>query len=237
MSDQIPDAKVTGDGTVAAGTYGTITLNGAGTITGDVACHELKVNGAGKCSGAVKADVITVNGTGTFDGTVQAAEFVVNGTADVHSSVGAGVLRVKGTLTLDGGLAAREIELRGELRSGGDVTAERLFGEGRFRVAGNVEVADIDLRLQLKSSANEITCQKMVLRVPEGITAVFSAFSDRELQVASVNGGELELIGTVASVVKGSRVTLGEGCRVGRVEYTEVLQKLSGALVTEEVKV
>lgn len=234
---QIPDAKINGDGTIIAGTYGTITINGAGTVTGDVVCTELKINGAATCKGSVKADKITVNASGTFDGSVQAGEFTINGSADVHAGVGAGRMRVAGSCSLDGGLAVHELELKGELRAGGDVDAQRIFGEGKFVVAGHVHADEIDLRLHGRSSAQEVTADKIILRVPEGITAVFSAFTDRQLVADSVSGGELQLIDTVVSLVHGTRVTLGEGCRVGRAEYTEALQKLAGALVTEELKV
>jgi cytoskeletal protein CcmA (bactofilin family) len=237
MTDELIDARINGDGTVAPGTYGTIVLNGAGTITGDVTCRELKINGAGRCRGSVTADVVTVNGTGTFDGPVQAAELSVSGTADVHAGIGAGVLKVRGTVSADGGIHARDIDLKGDLRTGGGVKADKLFGEGRFAINGPLEAGDIDLRIHGKSSASEITCERMILKVPDGITAVFSAFSDRELAAATVRGGELELISVVASLVSGTKVTLGEGCRVGRVEYSDTLQKLSGALATQERKV
>lgn len=237
MTTTAPDAKINGDGTVAAGTYGVITLNGAGTVTGDVVCAELKVNGAGRCQGSVKADIVTVNGSGTFDGPVQAGEMVVAGSADVHAGAGIGRLRVTGTCALDGGVAAREVELRGDLRVGANLEADKMFGEGRFTVGGMLNVGDIDLRLHGRSSANEIGCERMILRVPDGITAIFSAFADRKLVATSVEGDELQLINTEASAVRGARVTLGEGCRIGRVEYSETLTKLAGALVTEEIKV
>lgn len=237
MADQIPDARINGDGTVTAGTYGTITLNGAGTVTGDIQCRELRVNGAGKCKGAVRADSVTVNGAGTFDGSIQASELIVNGSADIHAGVGAGRLKVAGTCAIDGGLAAREMDLRGEVRVGGDVEADSLTGEGRFAVNGMLNAGTIDLRIHGHCSANEIGCERMVLRVPEGFTAIFSVFTDRKLTAQTIEGDELELINTTAKVVRGARVTLGEGCDIELVEYSDVLQKLAGARVREERKV
>lgn len=237
MTEQLTDARINGDGTVSAGTYGSITLNGAGTITGDVQCHELKVNGAGTAKGAVRADSVTVNGAGTFDGPVQATDFAVNGSADVHAGVGASRLKVYGTTAIDGGVAAHAVELRGDLRVGGDLEAESLTGEGRFAVSGMLNVGTIELRLHGRCSAREIGCARMVLRPPEGLTAILSAFTDRKLVVETIEGDELELIDTTAKVVRGARVTLGEGCTVDLVEYTEVLQKLTGAQVREERKV
>lgn len=237
MAEQNPDAKINGDGTVPAGTYGAITLNGAGTITGDVECAELKVNGAGRCQGAVRADRVTINGTGTFDGPVQAGEFVANGNADVHAGMGAGRMRVFGTVALDGGLNVRELELKGELRVGAGVEADRVTGQGRFVVNGKFKANDIEFRLHGRSSANEIDAQRLILRAPEGFAAVLSSVVERKLIAPRVLGGELQLVDTESSLVRGAKVTLGEGCRVGRAEYSDVLQKLAGALVTEEVKI
>lgn len=237
MSDHLSDAKINGDGTVGPGSYGTITLNGAGTITGDVRCHELRVNGAGTCKGAVQADSIVVNGAGTFDGTLQTSELVVNGTADIHAGVGVGRLKCAGTCAIDGGMAAHDLDLRGDLRVGGGVDAKSLRGEGRFNVNGAVTIGDIEFRLHGRNAAASITCDRMILRVPEGIGALFSAFADRRLTAETIVGAELELIDTTARVVRGGNVTLGAGCDIELVEYTGVLQKLAGAQVREERKV
>lgn len=237
MTEQTTDARINGDGTVSPGTYGTITLNGAGTVTGDVTCRELKINGAGKCQGAVKAESVIVNGAGTFEGPVQANEFTVNGSATVRSGVGAGRLRIMGSCALDGGLAAHEVELRGDLRVGGDLESDTLIGEGRFTVDGMLNAGTIDLRLHGRSAATEIGCERMVLRVPEGITAIFSAFADRRLTADSIEGDDLQLIGVHAKVVRGGVVTAGEGCRIDLVEYTESFTRLASAEIAEERRI
>ncbi len=237
MVEDVGDARIDGDGTVSSGTYGAIVLNGAGTITGDVQCRELTVNGVGRCRGSVRAEVATVNGAGTFEGPVQAGEFKANGTVDIHAGLGVGRLKVTGTCTVDGGVAAHEVELRGDLRVGGGVDADSLTGEGRFAVDGVLNAGTIDLRLHGRNSAAGIGCGRMVLRVPDGIAAILSAFADRRLTVETIEGDELELIATTARVVRGGRVTLGEGCEIDLVEYTGTLTKLAGAHVREERKV
>jgi len=237
MSETLNDAKIAGDGTIASGTYGTITINGAGTVTGDVQCRELKINGAGKCKGSVKADSITVNGASTFEGPVQSGEVQVNGSADLHAGMGVGRLLVRGTCGLDGGLAAHEVDLRGELRVGGDLTAEQFTGEGRFVVNGLLNADVIDLKLHGRSSAREIGGERITLRLPEGFTSIFSMFSDRRLIADSIEADDVYLIDTIAKVVRGARVVLGEGCEIDLVEYTEKLERIAGAQVREERRV
>ncbi len=236
MTEQVNDARVNGDGTISGGSYATIVINGAGTVTGDVVCKELKINGAGRCTGAVKADLINVNGAGTFDGAVQAGEMVVNGSADVHAGMGIGRLKIRGTCALDGGLAAHEVELRGEIRVGGDLQAERFTGEGRFAINGLLNADTIDLRIHGRSAAREVGGEHIVLRAPEGFSSIFSVFSDRRLVTDSIEADEVQLISTTAKVVRGARVTVGEGCEIELVEYTESLQRLAGAQVREERK-
>jgi len=237
MAETLNDARVAGDGTIGGGEYGTITINGAGTITGDVQCRELKMNGAGKAKGAVKADSIAVNGAGTFDGPVQAGEMQVNGSSDVHAGMGVGRLLVRGTCGVDGGVAAHEVDVRGDLRIGGDLTAEKFTGEGRFVVNGLLNADVIDMKLHGRSSAREIGGERITLRVPDGFTSIFSMFSDRRLIADSIEADDVYLIDTTAKVVRGARVTLGEGCEVELVEYTETFERLAGAQVREERKV
>lgn len=237
MSDNVSDAKIAGDGTIGAGTYGTVTINGAGTVTGDIECRELKINGAGKCRGAVKADSVAVNGAGTFDGPVQAGSVQVNGSADVHAGMGVGRLLIRGTCGLDGGLAAHEIDIRGELRVGGDLTAEQFVGEGRFVVNGLLNADIVDLKLHGRSSAREIGGERITLRIPEGFSSLFSMFSERRLVADVIEADDVYLIDTTAKVVRGARIVLGEGCDIDLVEYTERLDRVPGAQVREERKV
>jgi cytoskeletal protein CcmA (bactofilin family) len=237
MSEGLHDARVNGDGTVSPGTYGSVLINGAGVISGELRCRELTINGTGRCAASVEADSISINGGATFEGPVRTSEFKCVGSTDVHAGMGVSRLKVRGKLSMDGGLAAGEVDLGGELRVGASATVDSLTGEGRFVVGDVLESARIELRIHGQSAANTVRCQTMRLRAPEGFTAVFTAFADRRLVADTIEGGELELIDTTAKLVRGARVTLGEGCRIDVVEYSDVLQKLAGAQVGEERRV
>lgn len=230
-------SAVNGTGTMPGGKYGTLAINGSGTIDGDVECEELRINGAGRIGGSVTAQSVKVNGQGTFDGPVSAQEFDLNGQTDVHGGAGVGVLRVKGSMSLDGGVAAREVDLRGEIKVGGDLEADSLTGEGRFVVKGMMSADVIDLKLHGQSAAGEIGGERITLSEPTGITSLFSMFGDRKLTCDSIEADDVWLVYTTAKVVRGSRVTLGEGCDVELVEYTDSFTRAAGARVGEERKV
>jgi len=239
MSDTTNEAKVHGEGTIGPGTYGNVSINGVGTVSGDVVCADLRINGVGTCKGAVKADSATVNGTGRFDGQVQIGDLTVNGEATAQQSAGIGVLKVKGRTGIHGGLAAHTVDVRGELTVGENLEADELEGEGAFRVGGLLNAGRISFRLHGESSAREIGGESITVLGPRGFVpaALLGLFSEKRLTADSIEGDDVTLEYTTAKVVRGARVSIGEGCKVESVEYTESLSRLADAVITEERKV
>ncbi len=239
MSDTMNDAKIAGEGTIGAGTYRTLNINGVGTVTGDVVCTELKINGVGTCKGAVKADSATVNGTGRFDGQVQIGDLTVNGEASAMQSAGIGALKVKGRTTVGGGLAAHTVDVRGELVVGDNVDADSFEGEGAFRVGALLNSERVSFRLHGQSSAREIGGESITVLGPRGFVpaALLGLFSEKRLTAELIEADDVTLEYTTAKVVRGARVSIGEGCKIGTVEYGESLSRLADAVITEERKV
>lgn len=238
MNDQVNDVRIAGEGTVGAGSYGTVTINGAGTVHGDITCTEIRINGAGTCKGAVKADTAVINGTGRFDGQVQIGDVTVNGEATAMQSAGIGVLRVKGRMQIKGSLAARTADVRGELSVGENVEAESFEGEGAFKVGGLLNSERVSFRLHGESSAREIGGENITVLGPRGFVpaALLGLFTEKRLTVDTIEGDDITLEYTTAKMVRGARVSIGEGCKIGTVEYTESISRLADAVIAEERK-
>lgn len=232
-------ARIAGDGAIGGGTYSDVSINGAGTVTGDMVCTTLKINGAGTCKGSVRSDSVVVNGSGRFEGQVQLGELTINGDAAMKQSAGIGSLDVKGRGTVGGGLNARSVMTRGELVVGEDVSAESFEGEGAFRVGGLLNSGRVSFRLHGEAKAREIGGENVTILGPRGFVAasLIGLFSEKRLTVDSIEADDVTLEYTTAKVVRGARVSIGEGCRIGTVEYTESLVKLADAQVAEERKV
>jgi len=237
--NQVSDAKIMGEGTIGAGTYAAISMNGVGTLSGDVVCTELRINGVGTCKGDVKADVATVNGTGRFEGQMQIGDLTVNGEASATQSAGIGTLKVKGRTDIAGGLAAHSVDVRGELTVGENLEADELEGEGAIRVGGLLNAGRISFRLHGQSSAREVGGESITVLGPRGFVpaALLGLFSEKRLTADLIEGDEITLEYTTAKVVRGARVSIGEGCKIETVEYTDTLARLADAVIAEERKV
>ena len=149
------DVQINGGGTLDSGSYRTVTINGVGTIRGDIACETLRINGATTASGEVRAGTVEVNGTARIDGSLQAQSLVVNGETTLSRGAGIGTVTVKGQAHL----------LRGPQRSLGRRERERqLLGDG---LLGDIVVEGI-------ASADRFvaTTVKIGLHGPSSVRAI-----------------------------------------------------------------
>ena len=234
------DMKINGDGTMSGGTFGAITINGAGSVNGDADATDVRINGAGTINGKLVAQSITVNGTGTFNGSVQAGEMNVNGDASIRDGAGVGRFTIKGNTSVGGGLAANELDVRGFLRAGGDCEAESFSAEGGFTIGGLLNAGTIDIKVFGPCSAREIGGEKIVIRAPQGlqsITQIFTFWTEKRLEAQTIEGDEVTLEAVTAQTVRGANVTIGPECRIELVDYTGGYTVDPGASVGEARKV
>lgn len=234
MADQQRmDVKVAGDGALQGGVYGNITVNGAGSINGDIDCLTFKVNGASTNNGRLVAQTMVVNGTATVNGELQAGLLKVNGDTSVRDGAGVGQLIVNGNCQVGGGLATHQVELKGYLKAGGDLETDSLVGDGAFQIGGLLNAGSIDIRLHGPASAREVGGERISVKLGTGWGSLLAFFADKRLTTDSVEADEVALEYTTAKVVRGKNVTIGQGCAVGLVEYTESYTPLPGASVGE----
>lgn len=231
------DARIAGEGQLSGGNYGAVTINGAGSIKGDVVASSIRVNGAATAQGNVKADTIVVNGSASFGHEVQATQFTVNGDSSVAEGVGVSVLKAKGRFYVGGGIAAHDFDARGEVTVLGDVSSDRFFAEGALTVGGLLNAESIEIKLHAPSKAREIGGRHVSVKQGRGIASVFTFFAEKRLTVDTIEADDVVLEFVTAKVVRGARVDIGEGCNIDLVEYTDDLKQHAGATVGRAVKV
>ncbi|MCL6518026.1 bactofilin [Alicyclobacillus sp.] len=226
------DLTITGEGTLAGGTYGRVRIRGEGELHGDIACEALRVLGNCRAEGRLDAQVVDVTGTLDVADGMRGGRVLGRGTVTVRKDAVWSQVRYRGVLTVDGGCRADRLDVRGMLNVGGDLDAEACVIAGTLTVEGFVNAESLELVLFGPSRAGGIGGGKVWVR-PSRMP--FAA--DGELTVDEVEGDEVVLDRTIARVVRGGRVTIGRGCRVDVVEYREAYEADPRAEVGEARKV
>jgi len=246
MNDKRNSASISGAGTISAGTYTRVSISGAGKVIGDIVAEELKISGAGKVAGRAEVREIVTSGSAAFASDVIADEMRVSGSARIDGQARVKELKCSGTFKVEKGITAEYVKVSGSLRVGGDAESEIFKASGGFKIEGLLSADRIEIRLGGHCYAREIGGERIEVRrggwrekgiLLDGLVKLFTGGGTAALETKQVEGDEIELEDTQAEVVRGKKVVIGPGCRIGRVEYSESLKVAPDAVVKERVKV
>lgn len=216
-----PDLKFMGDTKTAGGTFGNVKMTGNSAFSGDVDCLKLTQIG--------ELDV---------QGSLRAKEFKLTGECETGGRLDAGVVGGRGEIRCGSGIRGERIDFTGSIRANGDVEADSLELDGAIYVAGLLGADSLDVKMYGPCRAKEIGGTRIRLRRSRAtkLMNLANVKEDAVFQAEQIEGDTVELEHASVGVVRGNRVKLGPGCRIGRVEYRDELNVHAGAAVKETVK-
>ncbi|ANS76074.1 hypothetical protein AWM70_17025 [Paenibacillus yonginensis] len=236
------DLNISGMSTTAGGVYRDVRIDGMAKVNGDLDCVSLRINGTLGMKGSVKSEEITVNGMGTIDGPVESKEIRIDGMFTLKGEVRCTDLDVNGKSKIEGRLQGDKINIGGEVTVKGDVQCEAFETEGNIKLEGLLNAETVDIRLHSLSTVKEIGCERIDVRRIErgggfGFLKNFSLMGGPRLKVDLIEGDDIFLEDTEADTVRGTRVYLGRGCKIRRVEYRESLQTDDDTVIGQSLQV
>lgn len=222
------DFHAAGAGTIHAGEYDKISASGAWTLAGEARCTSLSTAGSFRARENIICE--------------QKAEFA--GSAHLEKSITTEKLHAGGSLHVDGGVKTEELEVGGLLRVS-SIEAEEISVHGKLECAGMVNAERVELRFDEGGNAGFIGGS--VIEITQGKTGMGKnlrnlfwgkAASPLNFKVSEgIEGDEIFLEYVTAPTVTGRNVTVGPGCRIGRVQYENYINVSPDAEVGERVKV
>jgi cytoskeletal protein CcmA (bactofilin family) len=220
--------------------YSNLDINGVATASGGQ-YEQVNIEGVGKVEGDVRAASFRLNGVATVRGSVETERLESNGKLKIEGLLSAGTSHMDGYTDVLGSLSGEHVTSKGLLQIRGDCELERFDAEGGFVIDGLLNAGFVNVQLYGRAKTREIGCESILVRKiaksqwKEMLRKMFGK-SAAGLEAGTIEGDDVDLEYTAASVVRGNRVTLGPGCRIGRVEYRTELKKHPAAQVGEERK-
>jgi cytoskeletal protein CcmA (bactofilin family) len=217
------DLKFMGDSHHPGGQFRDVAIMGRVVLEGDVTCRGFACMGEARLLGGLQSGHTGIMGQTTVAGPLDAGDFKVLGQMNCDGPVRARMLNCMGQLRAGGQVDAGGIKLFGELRVQGDCNVDVFQSWGSFQVEGLLSVDKLQVKPHGLCRAREIGGAKIEVLRRWGrlgwLTGLLSAGGDR-LEVETVEGDDIHLEYTQATVVRGARVRIGRGCRIGTVEYS-----------------
>ena len=241
------DLKVNGYMSLSGGIFNDVEVNGGVELSDAVDCINLYANGMININGGLKADYARIKGKAYVKGSLDCGDFIVSGRADIDGGAKVKKLGIEGSAVVKGAIDAEEITVKGEIKSSEGINAESFHGMGRFRIEGLLNADKIRMEIFAgcrvgEMGGQEITVKRSRYRLGRFVGKILRVlfgpgFHDGLLEADTIEGDEIYLEYTDAKIVRGRNVTIGEGCRIGLVEYKDTFRQGHRAIVEQSKKV
>lgn len=202
--DNKMDISIVGDGSSAGGVYGKVKVIGDASFNDNLSCDLFKCTGTSVIYGSLEATEIKITGTLTL------TDRAVSN--DGEDGIQASGLHAK----------AEHIKVVGELHLSGDCQAENIKLNGRLTIAGMLSAEHMTLKIMGPSEVKEMGGS--IISVKSGRLNDLFTGNKSILKAQIIEGDDIELENTEAEIVRGDKIKIGPGCRIGKVEYRSSLQ-------------
>ena len=243
MEENLNDLRLSGAGNAGGGKFLNVRLSGACSINGSIECTDLHCSGASEIRGGVKAKHIKTSGSSDIKGEVSAEEITISGASHIRGDVSTNNIKTSGASEIKGNLSANKVEISGASEINGNCNAESFIARGGFDIGGLLNADNIDIEIDGRCRAREIGGEK--IKVVEGyrvgsslgkmLNSIFTS-ERKELTVSIIEGDDIFLEYTMASIVRGNKVVIGKGCNIHTVEYKDSIEVDPKAHVSEQKK-
>ena len=261
-NETIGDLRISGSGSAGGGRYKNISISGSGKITGDISCERFSISGSGKVIGSISANSFrisgsgkvtndltcmkgSINGSGTVEGSVHGGSFSISGSGGVNGNFKGDEFIIRGSGKVGGRINATRVKLHGATSVGQGIEGEIIDISGGIRTPGMINGDEVNIEVGSTTEVEEIGATRVNVVKAEKVMGLFgriffSLFGRKNygyLTIRTIEADEIYLENTIADVVRGNKITIGEGCKIKKIEYRDTLcKKDENSTISEEVK-
>ncbi|QAY65939.1 hypothetical protein [Paenibacillus protaetiae] len=219
-----PDMRMQGIWNGGGGRYSAVELDGVGKVAGDVEADRFISNGVATIQGGLTAAVMQFNGRLKVEGGIAGQELLLEGQLKAKGPLHADRCKINGAISIEGDCSAEQFEATGGIKIGGLLNG----GQISIMMQGPSKIKEIGgEQIEVQRAKRELWSKLLGAAVPKWTPS---------LEAQHIEGDEVRISYTNAEVVRGDRVFIGPGCRIGLVEYRTELQIDPDAAIREEKK-
>jgi len=221
------DLNISGMGRTGGGVYKDVKIDGMGKVGGDIDCLKFTSNGTVGIEGSLHAESMSINGTAKVEGPTMLDKMVIGGMSTFKDQVQCRDVFINGRATFDKSLKSDTVEVQGILKTKEDVQCESFSVKGHFTIDGLLNAGQVDIKMNLPCSAQEIGGENIVVRKWKSSKfweQLHHGFSTR-MTAHIIEGDLINLEYTEADTVRGNDVRIGPGCTIRLVEYKNTIHQ------------
>ncbi|WP_100487936.1 hypothetical protein [Sporolactobacillus pectinivorans] len=234
--EKTKNLTIMGESSTRGGKFDKVRVMGECEVHGNLETESCKVMGECAVDGNMSCGYFRNMGEVTVSGQLAADEMRLLGQTTVKEQCSVRKSGIFGELICEKSMSGEEAHVHGMLHVRGNVSLERLDMKGGIFVDGLLNCGTIEILMKFDADnyVHEIGTESISVKKKHSI---FNHGSLINFQVDTIEGDDIDLEYTTARVVRGARVSIGTGCKIDRVEYSEQYTLQKHAEVGRAVKV
>ena len=236
------DMRISGSGKIPAGEYGHVSVSGSGRLSGLVRCDTFSSSGSSKGDSMACRESFRVSGSSSFSESVSAGSVGVSGAFSCGGDMTAvETISCSGSVRCKGNVKSDQLSVSGVLTADGDAEAEEIRVHGCINCGGLLNAETLEIRFKQGMSIGSIGGSRIqIIREQNRVFRLFWRWHeslDRITVASAVEGDEITLEYVTCPRVTGRAVTIGAGCKIDLVQYSETVEISPDAKVGRTEKV
>lgn len=237
------DMKINGSGQISAGEYDNVGIAGSGRLHGLVRCESFRTAGSSHGEEIECKRDFKVSGSCRIDKNVKAGSLSVAGSFSCGGDVTVyEKLSCSGSARIDGALKCGTLSVMGSTKVAGDVEADIVNVGGKLDCDGLLNAEEITIKFDYGMEIGSIGGSKITIhndternklaRIPL-LSKLIKAVDGIVYIKNAIEGDEISLKNVYAPRISGRIVTIGDGCKIDHVQYSENIDISPNAQVGE----
>jgi cytoskeletal protein CcmA (bactofilin family) len=220
--------SINGMGSSDGGSFDKVSVNGKGTVNGNIECRIFDCNGSGQFNGDVlSSEKAKINGNAAIAGSFAGVTLSIDGSAGFSGDVAVSdEMKVNGKARIGGRLASRKVLVNGRLTAGGGIETEEFKSEGQFIIGSHLAAGSIEASIIGECKVQEMRGRSILIKQKKDnpLRGLLQSFFPSRLEAALIEGEEIHLEHTNVKMVRGHHIVIGENASADFVEYTGSLK-------------
>lgn len=238
VENKLGDLVINGFGSANGGEFDRVSINGKGTVNGNLQCHFFECNGSGAVNGDIKGETVKISGNAKIDGKIYTTDLKVEGRGSIKGDVYMNKMIIAGTASIGGNVKGEDLKVQGKIVVDGDCEVEAFKAEGQFNVQGLLSAETIEIHTYGESKAKEIGGQTIrVKQKTNFLLNLLKTVKSVQLEADLIEGDHITLENTKAKIVRGNHIIIGENCEIDLVEYKETFKREKNGYVKESKQI
>lgn len=214
------------------------------SIDGNIETLEFSISDTSNVKGNIFSKTVKMNDNSKVNGDINAEDTIVKDSSTIDGSIFSKKIHLYDGCKVNGSIKGEEIKINDNIKIKKDCECENFTGYDCFQIDGLLNAEEINIILDDDCSVKEIGGNNISVSIPKNSKSIsilgilhITSGGTGYLTANTIEGNTIYLENTTAKVVRGNKITIGDNCKIDKIEYKENINIDDNSTVNEKSKI